>query len=195
MHWSWNHASDEVWRRLDPKCERSRTTSGSSCRRFREIRSSTCGPIPSFGKTWIICSKPGGERRMGTNPHATAAFCSAICGENGHDAVGMSAVERTSEKNDVRPQEFLSALLGYISLESVRGIRDGQHRALRFCDYVIRHSARKVGSYSSSDFRRCVSAPLRSCRCFGQMRIEQYVPSFLQTVAPRDQRRRQTRGL
>ena len=43
MRWSWNHATDEVWRQLDPTCGRSRITPGSSCRPSRATRSSAPG--------------------------------------------------------------------------------------------------------------------------------------------------------
>ena len=46
MRWSWNHATDEVWRQLDPCCGSSRTTRGPSCRRSRGIGSKACRPIP-----------------------------------------------------------------------------------------------------------------------------------------------------
>jgi glycogen phosphorylase len=42
MRWFWNHATDEVWRQLDPALWGSPTTLGSSCRRSRGTKSSAC---------------------------------------------------------------------------------------------------------------------------------------------------------
>ena len=42
MHWSWNHATDEVWRQLDAKLWGITTTPGSSCRRPHATGSSMC---------------------------------------------------------------------------------------------------------------------------------------------------------
>ena len=51
MHWSWNHATDDVWRQLDSELWESRTIPGWSCRRSRATGSSGCWPIPFSGKT------------------------------------------------------------------------------------------------------------------------------------------------
>jgi hypothetical protein len=65
MRWSWNHATDEVWRQLDPELWESRITPGSSCRRSRATRSSACWPIPFSARTLMTwCSQAaGGWRR------------------------------------------------------------------------------------------------------------------------------------
>ena len=63
MRWSWNHATDEVWRQLDPELWESRKTPGWSCRRSRATRSSACWPILLSARTSMIWCKPGGKRR------------------------------------------------------------------------------------------------------------------------------------
>jgi glycogen phosphorylase len=40
MRWSWNHATDEVWRQLDPGLWDITHNPGLSCRRSRATRSS-----------------------------------------------------------------------------------------------------------------------------------------------------------
>ena len=39
LRWSWNHATDDVWRSLIRNCGRSHTTPGLSCRPSRATRS------------------------------------------------------------------------------------------------------------------------------------------------------------
>ena len=34
LRWSWNHATDQLWQRLDPSCGSLRTTPGLFCRRY-----------------------------------------------------------------------------------------------------------------------------------------------------------------
>ena len=63
MRWSWNHATDELWRQLDPGCGRSRITPGSCCRRSRATRSSAYWPILISGRTSMIWWRPAGKRR------------------------------------------------------------------------------------------------------------------------------------
>ena len=43
MRWSWNHATDRVWRSSIPSCGNSRIIPGSSCRRSRATKSSAAG--------------------------------------------------------------------------------------------------------------------------------------------------------
>ena len=50
LRWSWNHATDEVWRSLIPYCGSSRKIPGSFCRPSRATRSSACLADPAFRK-------------------------------------------------------------------------------------------------------------------------------------------------
>ena len=57
MRWSWNHATDQVWRHLDPKLWEITHNPGLSCRPSRVIRSNACWPIPFFAKALMIFSE------------------------------------------------------------------------------------------------------------------------------------------
>ena len=57
LRWSWNHATDEVWRRLIPHCGNSRKILGSFCRRSRGTNSRACWPIPLFARTLMTCCR------------------------------------------------------------------------------------------------------------------------------------------
>ena len=51
VHWSWNHATDGLWRSSIRYCGTSLIILGSSCRRSRETNSSACWPIPPSART------------------------------------------------------------------------------------------------------------------------------------------------
>ena len=62
MRWSWNHATDDVWRQLDPELWESRITPGLSCRQSRATRSSACWPIRPSARTLMAWCRPGNKR-------------------------------------------------------------------------------------------------------------------------------------
>ncbi len=63
LRWSWNHATDHVWRRLDPELWELTHNPGSCCRRSRATGSSACWPTPSFAPRWMTWCRAGGTRR------------------------------------------------------------------------------------------------------------------------------------
>ena len=76
MRWSWNHATDGVWRRSIRCCGNSRKTLGWSCRRFRATNLSACWPIPlSVRASTTICrpSARSGGARMVSEKHPQGA--------------------------------------------------------------------------------------------------------------------------
>ena len=62
LRWSWNHATDEVWRQLDPKLWEITHNPWGSFRRSRATRSSAGWPIPFFAKTLMAWCRAGGKR-------------------------------------------------------------------------------------------------------------------------------------
>jgi hypothetical protein len=63
LHWSWNHATDEVWRQLDPRCGSSRKIPGWFCRRSPRTNSKACWPIRPSAKILMTCCNPSVRRR------------------------------------------------------------------------------------------------------------------------------------
>ncbi len=54
MRWSWNHATDQVWRQLDPVLWALTHNPWSSCRRFRGRSSNKSSLTPLSAKTLTI---------------------------------------------------------------------------------------------------------------------------------------------
>ena len=63
MRWSWNHATDEVWRKLDPKLWEITHNPWVVLQTVSRDQIERCWPIPFSGKTSMVWSKPAGKRR------------------------------------------------------------------------------------------------------------------------------------
>src|SRR5664280_1573324 len=63
VHWSWNHATDGLWRTLDPVLWDLTQILGSSCRRSRGTNSSACWLILPSARTLTTGFDPSVRRR------------------------------------------------------------------------------------------------------------------------------------
>ena len=61
LRWSWNHASDEVWRQLDPELWEITHNPWVVLQTVSRERIEQCWPIPFFVKTWTTWCRPGGK--------------------------------------------------------------------------------------------------------------------------------------
>ena len=64
LRWSWNHATDEVWRKLDPALWALTQIPGWSCKRPRRTNSKAFWPIRLFARPLMTCCKPSVRRRQ-----------------------------------------------------------------------------------------------------------------------------------
>ena len=62
MRWSWNHAADEVWRKLDPALLGATITLVSSYRRSRGSNFNGVLADPAFRKLSMTSYRPSGSR-------------------------------------------------------------------------------------------------------------------------------------
>lgn len=73
MRWSWNHATDAVWRQLDPELLGITHNHWVVLQTVSHDPSSGCWPILFFRKMWMAWSKSVGRRRT---PFPSAAYFS-----------------------------------------------------------------------------------------------------------------------
>jgi glycogen phosphorylase len=62
MRWSWNHATEKVWRQLDPELWEITHSPWVILQTARMTRSSACWPIPFFARTLMAWSRRSDER-------------------------------------------------------------------------------------------------------------------------------------